>query len=110
MNAILSIVLAMSGLADPPACLDGPAGAEPLPVVAMACGDWIDLVQLLEEPGVETIVLGAWQYGDAVVVGAMHSIGGTESHGVAWAGYYAFPSTIYAHSIVTVPFHAEEME
>ena len=106
MDAILSIVLALSGVA-PADRADAPVAA--VLVVAEACGDWIDLALLLDGPCVETVLVGAWEDGPLVLVAAVHVAGEGQS-ACAWAGYYAFPSSIYAHSIVSVPFHADEME
>jgi len=51
-----------------------------------------------------------WTRGELVVVAARHSVERTQDEACVWLGYYVFPSSICAHSIVSVPFHAEEME
>jgi|GEM_PF-6837007 len=110
MYAILPMVLALAALADPPASPDEPVLVQPAPVTAVLCGDWIDLALLLEDPCVETCVVGVWPYGDMVLVAAVHSVDDAAGSAFSWMGYYAFPSSIYAHSVVSVPFKAEEMD
>jgi hypothetical protein len=109
MNAILSIVLALAAFTDPPAAQPASA-SQPAPAVALVCGDWVDLALLLDDPCVDTSVVDVWMHGDLAVVTAVHSLGAGGSSECVWVGFYTFPSTIYAHSIVTVPFHADEME
>jgi hypothetical protein len=110
MNAILSIVLALACFTDPPAATQPAAASQPAPAVALVCGDWVDLALLLDDPCVTTCVVDVWMHGDLAVVTAVHSLGPGGSSECVWVGFYTFPSTIYAHSIVTVPFHADEME
>jgi len=110
MNAILSIVLALAGFTDPPAAAQPAAATQAAPAVAVVCGDWVDLALLLDDPCVDTCVVDVWMHGDLAVVTAVHSLGAGGSSECVWVGFYTFPSTIYAHSIVTVPFHADEME
>jgi len=109
MNAILSIVLALACFTDPPAAQPAAAG-QPAPVAALFCGDWVDLALLMDDPCVDTCVVDVSMHGDLAVVTALHSLGAGSSNECVWVGFYTFPSTIYAHSIVTVPFHADEME
>jgi hypothetical protein len=109
MNACLSMVLAVSVLLSPLALADGPAANESADVVGMVCGDWVDLALILEDPTVDTRIVGAWEHGDVAVLTVVHSTEGDASECV-WVGLYTFPSSIFAHSIVSVPFHAEEME
>ena len=108
MNAILSIVLALAAFSDPPVAAP-PAASQATPAVAIVCGNWVDLAQLLDDPCVDTCIVDVCLHGDLAVVTAVHSSGQGSSECV-WVGFYTFPSTIYAHSIVTVPFHADEME
>jgi len=110
MNAILSIVLALACFTDPPAATEPAAASQPAAAVALVSGDWVDLLLLLDDPCVDTCVVDVWQQGDVTVVTALHSVGEGGSSDCVWVGFYTFPSTIYAHSIVTVPFHADEME
>ena len=110
MNAILSIVLALAAFSDPPAAAPPAAASQATPAVAIVCGDWVDLALLLDDPCVDTCVVDVCLHGDVAVVTAVHSIAQDGSSECVWVGFYTFPSTIYAHSIVTVPFHADEME
>jgi hypothetical protein len=110
MQAILSIAHALSGVVNPPASVDGCTASPSAPVVAVACGDWIDLGLLLEDPLVETAVVDVRDRGDVTVVTAVHTLRSASSSDCVWVGFYIFPSTIFAHSIVTVPFHADEMD
>ena len=109
MNAILSIVLALAAFSDPPAAAPA-AASHAAPAVALVCGSWVDLALLLDDPCVDTCILDVCMHGDVAVVTAVHSVGPAGSSECVWVGFYTFPSTIYAHSIVTVPFHADEMD
>ena len=107
MHALLSIVLALIGLAIQPAPV---ASHEPLELVVQTCDDCLDFFLLLADPDVQTQILHVEDLGDVTVVAAVHSTAGEDGEELAWAALYTFPSTIYAHSIVTVPFHADEMD
>jgi len=82
--------------------------AAPLPVVAL--DDELEFLMILEDPDVRTDVVGIVEYGDRTFVAAVHEFV-NRSRGVGtWAVVYTFPPTIFTHSIVQVPFHAEEMK
>ena len=107
MHALLSIVLALIGLAFQPT----PAAShEPLELVAQTCDDCLDFFLLLADPDVQTQIVYVEDLGDVTLVAAVHTVGGEGGEELVWAAMYTFPSTIYAHSIVTVPFHADEMD
>ena len=88
-----------------------PAVAPSLPPgLVTVCGDWIDLVTVLDDPSVESSVVDVWQEADLVVVVALHALSVATTAGGMWVGYYTFPASIYTHSVVTVPFNADEMD
>ena len=109
MNACLSMVLVASALLGPLARAEGPVVREPA-VAGMVCGDWVDLGLILADPAVQTCIVDVQQQGGTTLVTAVHGVQGGQDEACLWVGFYAFPSSILAHSIVTVPFHAEEME
>ena len=107
MHALLSIVLALTCLANQPAPT---VSHGPLPLVAQTFDDCLDFFLLLADPNVQTQIVYVEENGDITLVAAVHTAGGKGGEELVWAAVYTFPSTIYAHSIVTVPFHADEMD
>lgn len=73
-------------------------------------GDWVDLATLLEDPSVESCAIDPWQEADLVVVVASHALTVATSSGGEWVAHSAFPASICAHPVETVPVNAEELD
>lgn len=109
MNGILTVSLVLCFLIGPAAPADEPA-EKAAPVAAVVAGDWVDLGLVLGDPGIETRIVDAWSHGDVTVLTAVHRRSDGSEEACVWIGFYTFPSTIFAHSVVNVPMHADEME
>lgn len=124
MHALLAVALAWLGFADPftagPPSVPSPAApsvaGEPLPVAALACEDVLQVFLLLDDPRVHTEIVGVAECDGMTVIAAIHSTGGSggsselTAGATVWAALYTFPSTIFAHSLVKVRLHAEELD
>ncbi len=110
MHVILSFLLVLLGVAGVPSPDDQAFPVEPAPLVAVACGDCLDFFLLLEDPAVQTRILEIADRGDVSVAAVLHRSRDAAGEAFTWVAFYTFPSSIFAHSIVSVPFHAEEMD
>jgi hypothetical protein len=135
MHALFSIVLVLLCLANtvapqtvpptpgqpdaPPTAQPGGSPAAPAtpaaihPAAALgveACGDGLQFFLLLEDPDLQTEIVGIAECGESVVVAVVHACVSASGGLSVWPALYTFPSSIFAHPIVQVPFRAEEME
>jgi hypothetical protein len=114
MHAFLALLLLLAGLpGTPPAA--GPAVApavaqDAAPPAAVAYGDCLDFLLMLQDPDVSSVVLDVVDHGGTSVAAVLHAAEGDDGEACTWIGLYVFPSSIFAHSVVSVPLHAEEMD
>jgi len=113
MHALLSLTLALA-LGAPPAAPQ--AGSNPpheASLDPLAFEDALDFFLRLEDPAVDTQLVDFVDCGGVTIVTAVHTIElatATTTLSYSWAVVYTFPSTIFAHSLVKVHMHAEEMD
>jgi len=119
MHAFLALLLLLAGLpGTPPAA--GPAVApmavapgvarDPAPLSAVEYGDCLDFLLMLQDPALESVVLDVVDRDGTSVAAVLHTAVDDEGEACMWVGLYVFPSSILAHSVVSVPLHAEEMD
>jgi hypothetical protein len=114
MHAFLVLLLLLAGLPGTPSTA-GPAVApavaqDPAPLAAVAYGDCLDFLLMLQDPAVASVVLDVVDRDGTSVAAVLHTAVDDEGEACTWIGLYVFPSSIFAHSVVSVPLHAEEMD
>ena len=114
MIALLSITLALLGLGAPPAGKPAdPPAVHDLSLDPLAFDDCLDFFLRLDDPSVDTQLVDFVDCGAVTIVTAVHTIEmatATTTLSYSWAVVYTFPSTIFAHSLVKVHMHADEMD
>jgi len=110
MRALLALLLLLTGLSGAPGATATPQACGAAPLQLVACGDGLTFLLALGDPALQTQVLAVAEQGDVTVAAVLHSSSTASGEALTWLVLYTFPSTIFAHSIVTVPFHADEME
>lgn len=114
MHVLLALLLLLAGLTGPPQvaapAVVPAAPQDPAPPAAVVCGDCLDFLLVLQDPGVESVVLDVVDHGGTSVAAVLHTAADAGGETCTWIGLYAFPSSIFAHSVVSVPLHAEEMD
>lgn len=110
MRTLASIALVLLFSASIPALSDRATEGTHAAPVPITFGDELELLLLLADPSVDTRILAADEGEDSVVVIAAHTAEPGPGEPGEWVAVYEIPPTIFAHSIVEVPFHAEEMD
>lgn len=109
MRILLAVLLLLLPGATGAPVPEGEPGDTPVPVFAVACDDALDVLLLLDVPGAEAQVVEVVDQGPLAMATVSYTAT-TPQGAVTWVVLYTFPSTIFAHSIVSVPFKADELE
>ena len=111
MSTLLSTVLAFVVTLGAPLPQVAPAADHRQAPHPLAYADALDFLIALHEPGPGSLAVDVVEIDGLLVacITRVHRVPGTEEI-VMFRSTYVFPSTIYAHSAVTVGFNADEMD